>query len=40
MTDNLLDNYDEEQARLMQEMCILVDDNDKIIGAETKKIVI
>jgi len=37
MTDNLLDNYDEEQARLMQEMCILVDDNDKIIGAETKK---
>eukprot|EP00833_Pecoramyces_ruminatium_P006758 jgi/Orpsp1_1/1180790/evm.model.c7180000074635.1 len=37
MTDQLLNNYDEEQARLMQEMCILVDENDKVIGAESKK---
>jgi len=25
------------KARLMQEMCILVDENDNRIGAETKK---
>ncbi|ORY50381.1 Isopentenyldiphosphate isomerase [Rhizoclosmatium globosum] len=30
-------NYDEEQVRLMSEMCILVDTNDKPIGAESKK---
>ncbi|KAJ3021743.1 UNVERIFIED_CONTAM: isopentenyl-diphosphate delta-isomerase idi1 [Siphonaria sp. JEL0065] len=29
--------YDEEQVRLMAEMCILVDENDKPIGAESKK---
>ncbi|RUS24004.1 isopentenyl-diphosphate delta-isomerase [Jimgerdemannia flammicorona] len=32
-----LDNYDEEQARLMEEMCILVDKDDNNIGADTKK---
>ncbi|ORX52512.1 Isopentenyldiphosphate isomerase [Piromyces finnis] len=37
MTDSLLTDYDAEQARLMQEMCIIVDENDKRIGAETKK---
>lgn len=32
-----LQNYDEEQVRLMGEMCIVVDENDKRIGAESKK---
>jgi isopentenyldiphosphate isomerase len=32
-----LKEYDEEQVRLMEEMCILVDENDKCIGAESKK---
>ncbi|ORZ37069.1 NUDIX hydrolase domain-like protein [Catenaria anguillulae PL171] len=32
-----LDGYDPEQVRLMQEMCILVDGNDKVIGFDTKK---
>ncbi|KAJ2337565.1 isopentenyl-diphosphate delta-isomerase idi1, partial [Coemansia sp. RSA 2681] len=29
--------YDEEQVRLMGEMCILVDRDDKAIGAASKK---
>ncbi|KAJ2497058.1 isopentenyl-diphosphate delta-isomerase idi1, partial [Coemansia sp. RSA 2052] len=29
--------YDEEQVRLMGEMCILVDKDDKAIGAASKK---
>lgn len=32
-----LQNYDEEQVRLMEEMCIVIDKNDKRIGAESKK---
>nr|CAG8621113.1 14754_t:CDS:2 [Entrophospora candida] len=32
-----LGEYDEEQIRLMEEMCILVDENDKKIGSDTKK---
>ncbi|KAI9265358.1 isopentenyl pyrophosphate isomerase [Helicostylum pulchrum] len=32
-----LKEYDEEQVRLMEEMCILVDENDKNIGADSKK---
>ncbi|KAI7879934.1 isopentenyl-diphosphate delta-isomerase [Lichtheimia hyalospora FSU 10163] len=32
-----LGQYDEEQARLMEEMCIIVDENDNRIGAESKK---
>ncbi|CDH57321.1 isopentenyl-diphosphate delta-isomerase [Lichtheimia corymbifera JMRC:FSU:9682] len=32
-----LKEYDEEQARLMAEMCILVDENDNRIGADSKK---
>ncbi|KAI8891283.1 isopentenyl pyrophosphate isomerase [Backusella circina FSU 941] len=32
-----LKEYDEEQVRLMEEMCILVDENDKRIGADSKK---
>ncbi|KAK9760593.1 isopentenyl-diphosphate delta-isomerase idi1 [Basidiobolus ranarum] len=32
-----LSQYDEEQVRLMEEMCILVDENDKAYGGDTKK---
>lgn len=32
-----LKDYDEEQVRLMEEMCIVVDENDNQIGAESKK---
>ncbi|KAJ3346181.1 isopentenyl-diphosphate delta-isomerase idi1 [Entophlyctis luteolus] len=30
-------SYDEEQVRLMGEMCIVVDQNDKALGADSKK---
>ncbi|KAI8139376.1 isopentenyl-diphosphate delta-isomerase [Fennellomyces sp. T-0311] len=33
-----LSQYDEEQVRLMEEMCIVVDENDNKIGADTKKV--
>ncbi|KAJ2775611.1 isopentenyl-diphosphate delta-isomerase idi1 [Coemansia javaensis] len=32
-----LSQYDEEQVRLMSEMCILVDENDRAVGAASKK---
>ncbi|KAF5356055.1 hypothetical protein D9756_003755 [Leucocoprinus leucothites] len=32
-----LSSYDPEQTRLMQERCILVDENDSVIGAADKK---
>lgn len=32
-----LSNYDPEQSRLMDERCILVDENDEAIGAMDKK---
>ncbi|KAJ2531407.1 isopentenyl-diphosphate delta-isomerase idi1, partial [Coemansia sp. RSA 1933] len=32
-----LSAYDEEQVRLMGEMCILLDENDKAVGAASKK---
>ncbi|KAL1413613.1 isopentenyl-diphosphate delta-isomerase idi1 [Vanrija albida] len=32
-----LDGYDEEQVRLMEERCILVDENDKAYGEGSKK---
>ncbi|KAG0170201.1 isopentenyl-diphosphate delta-isomerase idi1 [Apophysomyces sp. BC1034] len=32
-----LKEYDEEQARLMAEMCIVVDQNDRPVGADSKK---
>lgn len=32
-----LSNYDSEQARLMKEQCILVDENDESLGAVDKK---
>lgn len=32
-----LDGYDDEQVRLMEERCILVDENDKVYGEGSKK---
>ncbi|KAK2733918.1 isopentenyl-diphosphate delta-isomerase idi1 [Onygenales sp. PD_40] len=32
-----LEGYDEEQIRLMDEMCIVLDDNDQPIGSASKK---
>ncbi|GAB5590604.1 isopentenyl-diphosphate delta-isomerase idi1 [Umbelopsis nana] len=32
-----LQNYDEEQVRLMEEMCIVIDKDDNRIGADSKK---
>ncbi|XP_072364374.1 isopentenyl-diphosphate Delta-isomerase 1 isoform X2 [Scyliorhinus torazame] len=37
MPDVNLDNLDEKQVRLLAEMCILIDENDKRIGADSKK---
>jgi len=36
--DNALEGYDEEQIRLMDEVCIVLDDNDIPIGSATKKL--
>jgi len=36
--DNDLEGYDEEQIRLMDEVCIVLDDDDKPIGSASKKI--
>lgn len=33
-----LDGHDEEQIRLMDEVCIVLDDNDKPIGTASKKL--
>lgn len=33
-----LDGYDEEQVRLMDEVCIVLDENDVPIGSATKKV--
>lgn len=35
---NELEGYDEEQIRLMDEVCIVLDNDDKPIGSATKKI--
>lgn len=35
--ENELEGYDEEQVRLMEERCILVDENDKAYGEGSKK---
>ncbi|XP_038654258.1 isopentenyl-diphosphate Delta-isomerase 1 isoform X2 [Scyliorhinus canicula] len=37
MPDVNMDNLDEKQVRLLAEMCILIDENDKRIGADSKK---
>ena len=38
MTDSIssLEGYDEEQIRMMDECCIIVDEEDNIIGQDTK----
>lgn len=33
-----LEGYDEEQVRLMDEVCIVLDNNDKPIGSASKKL--
>lgn len=37
-TSSELDGYDEEQVRLMDEVCIVLDENDIPIGSASKKI--
>ena len=37
-TSDALDGHDEEQIRLMDELCIVTDENDAPIGKATKKI--
>lgn len=37
-SDSDLAGYDEEQIRLMDEMCIVLDENDVPIGSATKKV--
>jgi isopentenyl-diphosphate delta-isomerase len=36
--DSDLEGYDEEQIRLMEEVCIVLDENDKPIGSASKKV--
>ena len=36
--DSALEGYDEEQIRLMDEVCIVLDENDIPIGSATKKL--
>ena len=37
LTSINLENYDPEQSRLMDERCILVDEQDRALGAADKK---
>lgn len=37
-TTSELDGHDEEQIRLMDEVCIVLDENDQAIGTASKKI--
>lgn len=37
MPETSTDNLDEKQVQLLSEMCILIDENDHKIGADTKK---
>jgi isopentenyl-diphosphate delta-isomerase len=37
-TSDALEGHDEEQIRLMDEVCIVTDENDKPIGKASKKI--
>ncbi len=36
--DNDLEGYDEEQIRLMDEVCIVLDNDDNPIGSASKKV--
>jgi len=35
--DTMLEGYDDEQVRLMDEVCIVIDEDDKPIGSASKK---
>ena len=37
-SENDLQGYDEEQIRLMEEVCIVLDENDVPIGSASKKV--
>jgi len=37
-SDDALAGYDEEQIRLMDEVCIVLDENDVPIGSASKKV--
>lgn len=37
-SDSALEGYDEEQIRLMDEVCIVLDNDDVPIGSATKKL--
>ena len=37
-SDSDLAGYDEEQVRLMEEVCIVLDNDDKPIGSASKKV--
>lgn len=37
-TDADLEGYDEEQIRLMEEVCIVLDHDDRPIGSASKKV--
>ena len=37
-SDSDLQGYDEEQIRLMEEVCIVLDENDVPIGSASKKV--
>ena len=37
-SDNDLEGYDEEQVRLMEEVCIVLDNDDNPIGSASKKV--
>jgi isopentenyl-diphosphate Delta-isomerase len=37
-TSGALEGHDEEQIRLMDEVCIVLDENDKPIGTASKKL--
>lgn len=37
-SDSDLEGYDEEQIRLMDEVCIVLDEDDKPIGSASKKV--
>ena len=38
VSDNDLQGYDAEQIRLMEEVCIVLDENDVPIGSASKKV--
>ena len=37
MSSDVMQGYDQEQVKLMREECILVDENDRVLGPDSKK---